>query len=64
MLHRLSALHILLDHNVPRPFRRSLHGHLVETSEQRGWDRVRNGTLIALAQKAGFEVFVTADQNL
>ena len=55
---------ILFDQNVPRVIRRSLLGHVVQTSEQRGWKNLENGELLGAAERAGFEVFVTADQNL
>jgi hypothetical protein len=28
-----------------------------------GWDAIANGELIDAAEKAGFDVFITADQN-
>ncbi len=31
---------------------------------QLGWAKKRNGELLALAEAAGFDVFVTTDQNL
>lgn len=55
---------ILLDHNVPRPLRLVLKGHLVRTSEQRGWKDLENGALLDAAERAGFDLLVTADQNL
>lgn len=57
-------MHILFDQNVPRPIRRSLPGHLIETSEQRGWARLKNGLLLQAAERAGFHLLVTADQNI
>ena len=38
--------------------------HEVKTARQMGWDEVRNGEFLRAAEDAGFEVFVTADQNL
>ena len=29
-----------------------------------GWDKLQNGDLIAVAEEAGFDVLVTADQNI
>ena len=29
-----------------------------------GWDRLQNGELLAKAEAAGFEIFITADKNL
>jgi hypothetical protein len=41
-----------------------LVGHSVETAYERGWSSLQNGALIAAAEAAGFEVFVTTDKNL
>jgi hypothetical protein len=38
--------------------------HQVETAYERGWASLKNGELIASAEQAGFEVFVTTDSNL
>ena len=29
-----------------------------------GWDRLRNGELLAIAEQAGFELFITTDKNI
>jgi hypothetical protein len=34
------------------------------TAHERGWSQLNNGALIAATEQAGFEVFVTTDQNL
>lgn len=59
-------MRILLDHNVPSPLARSLAalGWAVRRARDEGWDRVRNGTLLANAEAAGFAAFVTCDRNL
>ncbi|MBY0503659.1 MAG: hypothetical protein K2X03_07110 [Bryobacteraceae bacterium] len=36
---------------------------MTEARDQ-GWDGLRNGELLDAAEKAGFEVFVTPDQNI
>ena len=36
----------------------------METAYERGWSSLKNGELIAAAESAGFEVFVTTDKNL
>ncbi len=61
---RHHALHILLDHNVPKPLRRILRGHLVQTAYEMTWAALRNGELLAAAQWARFDLLITADQNL
>lgn len=39
-------------------------GFLLLTVPQQGWSKTRNGALLRLAENAGFEAFLTADQSL
>jgi hypothetical protein len=55
---------VLLDEQLPRRFARDLVGHEVRTVQQEGWAGVQNGELLRRAADRGFEVFLTADQNL
>jgi hypothetical protein len=55
---------VLFDQGTPAPLRHALVGHIVETTYERGWSRLKNGELIAAAESAGFEVFITTDKNL
>jgi hypothetical protein len=55
---------VLFDQGTPAPLRHALAGHVVETAYERGWSSLKNGELIAAAESAGFEVFVTTDKNL
>src|ERR1700689_1306750 len=55
---------ILFDHGVPPPLLPYLIGHAVVKARDRGWDRLSNGDLLAQAELAGFEVFLTADKNI
>ncbi|SNS95723.1 hypothetical protein SAMN05421770_103222 [Granulicella rosea] len=55
---------VLLDENLPHSLRLALAGHDVRTVAYMGWAGVKNGELLALAEAAQFQVFVTADQNL
>jgi hypothetical protein len=57
-------LKVLLDNCVPRPFERALIGHDVTHCSRLGWERLTNGRLLAAAEQAGFEVFVTVDQGI
>ena len=57
-------LKILLDHNVPKYLRRLLKGHEVSTAKREGWAELVNGRLLAVAEKAGFELLVTLDQGI
>lgn len=56
-------MRVLLDECVPRPLRRELPGHEVRTVPEIGWTGKKNGALLVLIREAGFEVFVTTDQN-
>jgi radical SAM superfamily enzyme YgiQ (UPF0313 family) len=55
---------VLFDENVPEGIRRLLTGHSVETAPELGLAGLTNGDLIEAAEKSGFDVMVTADQNL
>ena len=57
-------MRVLLDKNVPFGARHFLLEHEVETVEDRGWARIGNGDLIQAAESDGFDVVVTADQNI
>lgn len=55
---------ILLDESVPIALRRLLTGHDAKSVIYMGWSALKNGDLIAQAEAEGFEVMVTADQNI
>ena len=55
---------VLLDHCVPRPFRKLLAGCTVATASEMGWSQLKNGELLDAAQAASFDVLITADQSL
>lgn len=55
---------VFFDQGTPVPLRRFLVGHEVATAHERGWSQLNNGALITATEQAGFEVFVTTDQNL
>ena len=57
-------MRILFDKGTPKPLRRRLFGHEVETSVERGWDTLANGELLDRAEEAGFEVLLTTDQSI
>ena len=44
--------------------RHFLAGHDVETARERGWSTLANGALLAAAEAANYDVFVTTDSNL
>jgi hypothetical protein len=55
---------ILLDEGVSVGLRRYLSGFSVEVVAEIGWAGRTNGDLLEAAERAGFDVMVTADQNI
>ena len=55
---------ILFDQGTPVGIRESLHGHVVKTAQEQGWNRLLNGELLRQAEEAGFDVLLTTDKNL
>jgi hypothetical protein len=55
---------ILFDHVTPRGVARCLPGHIVTKAKERGWDTLANGNLLAEAERAGFDLLLTADKNM
>lgn len=55
---------ILLDQNAPLGLRKILIGHDVRTAFEMGWDTLANGVLLAAAERGGFDIMVTSDQNI
>ncbi len=41
-----------------------LEGHTVSTAFRQGWDKLKNGELLAAAEQAGFDLFLTTDKNM
>ena len=56
-------MNILLDECVDRRLARDLAGHAVTTVPRKGWSGIKNGDLLALAEKE-FDVFITVDRKL
>jgi hypothetical protein len=56
---------ILLDESVPQKLRLSIEGgHAVVTTWYQGWSGLKNGALLTAAEGSGFDLFITADQEL
>lgn len=51
-----------------RAFRKKLRllieGHMVVTVAFQGWSGLKNGALLTVAEQAGYELFITADQEI
>ena len=56
-------MNILLDENLDWRLRRDLPGHTVESVPLIGWAGLKNGTLLAEAEKR-FDVLLTMDSNM
>jgi hypothetical protein len=41
-----------------------IDGHTVVTTWFQGWSGLKNGALLAASEEAGFDLFITADQEL
>jgi hypothetical protein len=56
-------LRILLDENLPWILGTLLTGHEYNTVVRKGWGGIKNGKLLALAQKE-FDIFLSVDRGL
>ena len=54
---------LLLDECIDRRLAKDLEDHDVKTVPQMGWAGIKNGELLALAEKE-FDAFITVDRNL
>ena|ERR1039458_981452 len=57
-------MRILFDNGTPALLRDALKGHIVVEAMERGWDRLVNGELIAVAEAEGFDLLLTTDKNI
>lgn len=57
-------MNIFFDVNVPAQLRRHMARHKVTTAVHMGWGQLSNGTLLKVAENAGFELMITGDKNL
>ena len=58
-------MRIILDESVPQKLRLLIEGgHTVVTTWFQGWSGLKNGALLTAAEEAGFDLFITADQEL
>jgi predicted nuclease of predicted toxin-antitoxin system len=56
---------ILLDESAPQKLRLLIDSrHAVVTTWFQGWSGLKNGALLAAAEEAGFDLFITADQEI
>ena len=58
-------MRVLIDECLPKQLKAWLgNAHDTSTVQEAGWTSVNNGRLLKLANAAGFDAFVTADQNM
>jgi hypothetical protein len=62
--HLKHSMLILFDNGTPAPLRHALKGHIIVEAFERGWDTLKNGKLLAVAEAAGFELLLTTDKNV
>jgi predicted nuclease of predicted toxin-antitoxin system len=55
---------ILFDQGTPVPLRRALLDHVVDTAYEQGWSALMNGELLNMAERNGYDLLITTDQNL
>lgn len=54
---------ILFDNGVPRPLRKRLQPHRIVTTQELGWEQLKNGELLRTAEP-DFDVLITTDSNI
>lgn len=57
-------MRILFDQGTPAPLRNALRGHIVDLVKDLGWQTLRNGELLNLAEEEGYDVLLTTDQGI
>jgi hypothetical protein len=55
---------ILFDQGTPAPLRGHLTGHSIDIAFERGWSKLSNGDLLDAAEREGYQLLITTDQNL
>ena len=55
---------VLFDEDVPRKLIRFLPQHEIETVVSMEWGGIKNGALLTLIEREGFQVFLTGDKNM
>jgi hypothetical protein len=55
---------VLFEQGIPVPLRRYLPEHPVRTAFECGWSHLENGSLLEMAERDGYQLPITTDQNL
>jgi hypothetical protein len=57
-------LKVFLDEDVPRKLVPFLSAHDIQSVVSLRWGGIKNGPLLDLIERAGFDVFITGDKNM
>lgn len=57
-------MRVLIDECVPRRFKKHLSDHECHTVPEAGYSGKKNGELLLLAEKDGFDAFLTIDRGM
>jgi hypothetical protein len=57
-------LRVFFDEDVPRELVRLLPQHDIHTVVGMEWGGIKNGALLTLIEREGFQVFLTGDKNI
>lgn len=55
---------VFFDEDVPRKLVRYLPNHEIATVADMQWGGIKNGELLRLIEREGFEIFLTGDKNM
>lgn len=55
---------VLFDEDVPQKLARLLPRHEIHTVVSMEWGGIKNGALLTLIDREGFQVFLTGDKNM
>ena len=55
---------ILFDHGTPRGYISALPEHTVVTAYAKGWDRLKNGELLKVAEENAVQLLLTTDRRI
>lgn len=55
---------LLLDENLPKKLKLDFAEHETYTVRDKGWNGIKNGLLLELLIKEGFDVLLTFEKNL
>lgn len=57
-------MRLLLDENLPKRLKEDFTDYEIYTVRDKGWNGIKNGELLNLMLKEGFDIFLTFDKNL